>query len=350
MRITHMTTAQDFEQLGQRLRFVRLAAGKSQGSVARALGLDRTAISRMESGERKTNAVELLNAAAFLGVTLADLIDVPTPDVVAARTPLEEESAGNERAHARAQIELDRALRDAEQLRGLGLIHTVDLTFGNEGITSPDHARELAHAARRFLGLGVDPLGPLSDVAASLGLWCRTTEEHVDGLSLTPDSGFGVGLVGAHLEPGRRRSTVAHEIGHHVSGDSSARTGHTSVPAEAERLVDAFAAEFLLPGEVVESLAPCPTRADLIDVAVRYRVSWSVLRTACEAAGKDLAQAEPLRHPTRNDFHLAVGAEPQPDLTPPGLPAAWIRACAQAKASHKVTARRADELARGALT
>lgn len=229
-----MDAVKDFGELGARIRQVRLGTGLNQTGLAQCCRLERTALSRIESGERKVSALELARIAEVLQVTLSDLVLLPLADVRAAQPPVDEDSRPEERESFRAGLDLDRAWRDLCQLRDDGLLEPVDLGVGGEGIGSPEQARALAREIRGFLGVGDDPLGAMADVAAGLGLWCRTTAARIDGRSLTPQPGLGVAVIGEDLEPGRRRATVAHEIGHHVAGDAYEASGHYAAPRESE--------------------------------------------------------------------------------------------------------------------
>ena len=344
-----MDTVKDFGELGARIRQVRLGTGLDQTGLAQRCRLERTALSRIESGERKVSALELARIAEVLQVTLSDLVLLPLADVRAARPPVDEDSRPEERESFRAGLDLDRAWRDLCQLRDDGLLEPVDLGMGGEGIGSPEQARALAREVRGFLGVGDDPLGAMADVAAELGLWCRTTTARIDGLSLTPQPGLGVAVIGEALEPGRRRATAAHEIGHHVAGDAYEASGHYAAPREAEGRIDAFAAELLLPRAVVERLHN-PSRDELIAMAANYRVSWSLLTATAEQAGVNLKRADVYLNPVDDDFYRVVGARPEEDLRAPGLPRAWIMACARARDKQRVTPRRASELTLGVLS
>ena len=52
--------------LGQRITEAREDAGKTQAELANLVGLDRTAINRIEAGTRKVSATELVAIAAAL--------------------------------------------------------------------------------------------------------------------------------------------------------------------------------------------------------------------------------------------------------------------------------------------
>ena len=344
-----MDAVKNFSELGARIRQVRLGVGLDQTSLARRCRLERTALSRIESGERKVSALELVRIAEALRVTLGDLILLPLADVRAARPPVDEDSRPEEHEIFRAGLDLDRAWRDLCRLRDDGLLEPVDLGMGGGGVDSPEQARALAREVRGFLDVGDAPLGAMTDVAAELGLWCRTTAARVDGLSLTPQPGLGVAVIGADLEPGRRRATAAHEIGHHVAGDTYEASGHYAVPREAEERIDAFAAELLLPQAVVGRLRN-PSRDELIELAADYRVSWSLLIVTAEQADVDLKRADAYLNPVDDDFYRVVGAKSEEDLRPPGLPRAWIRACVRARDEQRVTPRRASELTLGVLS
>ncbi|MDO4242227.1 MAG: XRE family transcriptional regulator [Actinomyces sp.] len=338
----------DASELGARIREVRLGRGLDQITLARACGLDRTALSRVESGERKVTALELTRIARALTVSLIDLVNLPAPDVRAARRPAVEQADGFEQHAFAADLDLDRALRDLEQLRDIGGLRPVDLDFGGCGLDSEDQARVLARRVRRHLDVGNAPLGDIADAAADLGLWCRTTEAEVDGRSLTPEPGFGVAVIGAHLEPGRRRTTVAHEIGHHLSGDTYESSGHYTTSSETEKRIEAFAAELLLPEKVLLE-NPEPRRDDLIGVAADYRVSWRLVVTTARRVGVDLGRAESGVTPIDSDFLRVRGCRPQEDMVPPGLPPAWVKACVRAWEEGRITRRRAIEMTLGVL-
>lgn len=62
------------DALGRVLAEARAAAGLSQEALGRLTGLGQTAISRIESGLRRVDAVELVHIAEELGVEAAELL------------------------------------------------------------------------------------------------------------------------------------------------------------------------------------------------------------------------------------------------------------------------------------
>lgn len=348
VKITHMGTVKDFAELGARVRQVRMGVGLDQSELAGACGLERSALSRIESGYRKVSALELSRIAEALKVSLVDLVAVPEPDVVAARKPVGEGATPKERKEFRAELELDRAWRDLCQLREAGLISPAQLSFGGQGVSSREQAQQTAREVRSFLAAGDEPLEGMADVAAEVGLWIRTTKADIDGVSMTPEPGLGVALVYEGLDPGRRRTTVAHEIGHHVFGDTYEAAGHYNRPAEGERLVDDFAAELLLPQAAVRKLQEV-SRDALVDLAASYRVSWSLVIKTARILGLDLSQVEAGMNPADADFLRVTGALPGEDVCPPGLARPWIKACATALEQNLITPARASEMTAGVL-
>jgi transcriptional regulator with XRE-family HTH domain len=68
-------------QLGRRVRFLRLKAGLSQEELADECGLDRTYIGGIERGERNPSLKNILKLASTLSVTMPELFtDAPVED------------------------------------------------------------------------------------------------------------------------------------------------------------------------------------------------------------------------------------------------------------------------------
>lgn len=77
----------DRKSLGSRLREAREYLGLSQDEVAKAVGLTRPAVSLIESGQRKVDALELKKFAELYQRPTAEFtgdveIDAPVPETV----------------------------------------------------------------------------------------------------------------------------------------------------------------------------------------------------------------------------------------------------------------------------
>ena len=68
-KIAHM----DKELLGKRIADARELAGMTQAELGAAVALDRTAISRLEKGERKLNVTELVSIAQAVELFLHEI-------------------------------------------------------------------------------------------------------------------------------------------------------------------------------------------------------------------------------------------------------------------------------------
>ena len=69
-----MTTTTDRQDLGSRLRQLRVDRGYTQEDLAKALSVDKSAVSRIENGERGLATAELALASAEFGVSADHLL------------------------------------------------------------------------------------------------------------------------------------------------------------------------------------------------------------------------------------------------------------------------------------
>ena len=143
-----------------------------------------------------------------------------------------------------------------------------------------------------------------------------------------------------------------------LGDEYSSDLGVHSPRDERERVIDAFAFEFLVPSRVPGSIIKPhgtidETRHELIGLAARYRVSWTLVirQTALSGVIDDGTQSSLARRvPTRAEFMKAVGWAPQPDLESVRVPPSVADAVLAAVQQHRITARRAAELTRGQLS
>ncbi|HET6211835.1 MAG TPA: ImmA/IrrE family metallo-endopeptidase, partial [Micromonosporaceae bacterium] len=166
---------------------------------------------------------------------------------------------------------------------------------------------------------------------------------------------YGVAVIG-FVEPGRRRWTAVHELGHHLIRDEY----HTDVGVaasrdEREQLVNVFAGEFLLPQDDLVAKADgkgADTRAFLVGIAAEYRLSWSAVVDRARRAGlvaPDEAQHLRARAPVKGDFLALLGREPEPDLPLGDRGPLWTQAVLRAHGEGLITGQRAVELLAGRI-
>jgi transcriptional regulator with XRE-family HTH domain len=350
-----MTEQLDWREIGAQLRRARVAAGRSQEQLGRQIGLDRTMIAKCEAGTRKLDALELTRISLALGLPLTYFLSAP-PAVLSRRRELADDATatGAARDDFRLEVELAGWLRDVRQLVELRLLVPRPPVRYPGRLDDVECARRAAVWTREQLGVGDDPVPTLVEVAARLGQLTLVTDIPGVGASIV-DGDVAVAIVSTHGEPARRRATAAHELGHMVLGDEySSDLGVHSSRDERERLVEAYAAEFLMPTAAIEprreTATAEETRRTLIRHAAHYRVSWTLMLGQALRAGAIDEQSRSvlaLHTPTRVEFMEAVGFTPQPDFAAIRVPPGVARAASQAVDQGAITPARAAELTRG---
>lgn len=349
-----MTAAGSWAEVGERVRESRAAARLTQSELADRIGLDRTALAKIEAGTRQVSALELYRLSDELRLPIAHFVLRPPASVVSRRTALADEPDAAARSGYFLDADLTAHARDAEWLASHGFLPVGGLPRPTGSAADPAAGRELARRTRGLLGADVRPLGGLAGVCEAFGLYVLPVDRDAEGASLALD-GFGVAVVGAQREPGRRRWTAAHELGHYLLGDAySTDVGVAASERDREAVIDAFAGEFLLPEAAVRAAwgVAGDDRARLIDLAGRYRLSWSAtVQGACAAGVLTGPDARALRAdtPTRGDFQLVLGADPLADLAAGETGRAWRSAVLTAWQRSAVTPARAVELLHGQL-
>jgi transcriptional regulator with XRE-family HTH domain len=351
-----MDTAQSWAEIGERIAETREAAGLSQGRLAAALGIDRTAVVRMEQGERKVSALELFRLAEVLDAPPSHFLTRPPVALVSRRRALDAPADAAARAGYRLDIRLEEHARNARWLVEEGfLAPPAAPDIRQQAGPAPE---ALARAARRTLGRPGGPLGSMASVLEHFGLYARVVPDQGEGASLLLGR-YGVCVLSAASPPGRRRWTAAHELGHHLLQDEyHSDVGVAADRDEREQLIDAFAGEFLLPQQELAAVwerAAAEDRSDretLIRIAGEYRLSWSAVVAAARRHG--LVSGESARRlkadtPVRGDFLAVCGAWPVPDLEERTTGTAWRKAVLRAWKAGAVTPARTVELLYGAV-
>jgi Zn-dependent peptidase ImmA (M78 family) len=258
-------------------------------------------------------------------------------------------------------IQLESLAQDVEQLIGIGVLQPASIEPAS--IDSIGAAEQAALDARRAAGLREDePVWELVRVAERLGLYAFVLKlegpERVDtdGSYVALERG-GVALVNGLLESGRRRFTIAHELGHHVSEDEYDPEWVVGSDAtEREKIVNAFAIHFLMPRPAVEPRwsrlgGGTDPRNAAIHLGVEFGLSWSAVcaqlhRVSCLSASQydELLPQKP-GSVDLVERELTIRNDVTSPLVPPGYAAAVIRALHQGK----IGAERALELLHGTI-
>jgi Zn-dependent peptidase ImmA (M78 family)/DNA-binding XRE family transcriptional regulator len=341
-------------EVGGRIAASRRACGLSQEELAGKVGLDRTAITKIEVGRRHINSLELVRLAEVLNRPLQSLVSAPPASIVSRR-----EAVAAGRNDQPGDFAIEDVARDLQVLVDVRALSPHPAKGSLRAIVSGEEGwgPETAAAKARSL-MGADAKSPIHNLAAKAertGLFAYSLhlgDVSSDG-SYAEVDGVGVAVVNGDIDPGRRRSTLAHELGHHLFGDAYSADWGTDTSA-AEQALDAFAGFLLLPRAGLrdrwqELRAEHTARQSAIIVSSEFRVSWSSallhLRHYDLITRDEKALLES-RSPTRADYlecGVRVTGELQPTYIPTGVAAAAIRAYR----GHRISGERVIAMLRG---
>jgi len=353
----NMTESEEWHEAGERVRRTRLTLGLSQSELGEQVGLDRTMIAKIEAGTRRIDALELIGLSRALGVPV-DFVFRPLPAVLSRRAGLVDERSDSAAAResGRLEVALIAWLHNVQQVSDFGTLSPKPVYRAVQPVQSADSAREAALRLREDLGYGTRPVDSLIHLSERAGMLVLVADVPGEGASLV-EGDLAVAVVSLHGDPGRRRATAAHELGHVVIGDEySNDLGVHASREEREAVIDAFAAELLLPALMIRETvrdSGSGLRGELVRLAATYRTSWSLTVRQAEHAGllDGVARRELSRSsPTRGEFMEALGWVPQPDLESLRVPPCYAQAVIEAWRADSITSSRAVELLHGQIT
>ncbi len=349
---TMVDAATGWAEVGARIAQARKVAQLSQAELASAVQLDRTAITKLEAGERKLDSLELVRIARTLKRSIDWFLSPPLPAVVRRR---ERRASTDE---SRADAVLEGLARDVKLLVALGLL-APPAPPPLLVVDSVERAEQAARQLRRRLGLQAGAVWELLRVSEALGCYAFSLDlddEARDGAYLRLDVG-GVALINGRNPSGRRRFTLMHELGHHLLADDFSTEWIVGDDGDdRERLINAFVIHVLLPREACVSrwgdlAGGVDPRGAAIALAAEFGVSWSAVLLQLKNLGllegsvhdRLLAQ-----RPTRAE-HLEAGVVLREELPAPTLSPRFVQAVLKATRQQKISRSRALELLRGTL-
>lgn len=340
-------------EVGAQVAHARDRAGFTQQRLAERLGLHRSAVTRIELGQRQLDALELSRIAEVLGRSVEWFLTAPPVSIASHRDGLSEDSDVR-----RLEEQLESVSRDVELLLDIGALSLPGVTLP-VGVASHDEAEAGARMARELLGVPAGPLTHLQLLVEQVGLLAFS-------LDLGPsiiDGGYvrvgecGVALINGTSDAGRRRFTLAHELGHHLLADEyTSDFGLGSTRSERESLINAFAIHLLLPRSSMvsrweELSGDDDSRRRLIQIAAEFQVSWSAVISHAATVGlisRDELGLFEVRRPTPADY-FELGIRFETELEPVSLPAAFSQAAIRAFRRGVISADRVVQLLRGTL-
>ena len=335
--------------MGPRIALAREDLGLTQAELAGELGLDRTAIAKIESGKRKVSATELVRLAAVLDRPI-DWFVIESPPAVVSRR--EDPAAGGRSGLLDRRIE--RLARDVEFLETDGVLPPV-VEHRLEVPATVAEAESAAVQARAWMSAAAGPLVDLQRHCEAVGLLAFSLdlgEEGRDGAYVAVDK-WGVALINGAVDPGRRRFNLAHELGHHLFADAYAPEVTISPGNETERIINAFAVHLLLPRAGVTEMWGTldDPRVAAVAVAVRFRVSWTAVTSQLKNLGliDDARRADFAADPPSGADFVELGERWVSELDPPAIPPEYGRRVLAAYRGARLTAERATELLWGTV-
>lgn len=253
------------------LETLRIARGLTQVELATATGISQALLSKVESGKAELSRDRRDAVAAILQVPIG-AFDGDTAWVPSARIFHRRQKSATKSALSQVRAELELSYVRVESILGdqSPALQLKRRPLPEDGFTTP---AEIAALVRADLGLGDEPIADLTRVLEEAGVVViRQPLEslQVDAIAGWPAGGTPVILLADHAPAERQRFTMAHELGHATMHDGEAA-------AEHEKQADAFASEFLVPGDRLRMEWKGIDLPQLIAVKKRWGISLSAL-------------------------------------------------------------------------
>jgi Zn-dependent peptidase ImmA (M78 family)/transcriptional regulator with XRE-family HTH domain len=285
----------DPKVVGEELLHARKKAGMTQADAAEILGVARTTVTAIESGDRRIRPLELFKLSSAYGRPLASFVNArPAVDAIA---PQFRASFRNrpqwERELESTLAEIEDLLKDYLELYRLNNLQPPrrDVPeYPISGLTVANAAESVATAERNRLSLGDGPVADLRTVLeqeAGISVFFLSLPGWCCGLYLyVPELG-GLIIVNLVHPTERQRQTMSHEYLHFLTSRHGAEVTGDSAPTRLsfeEKLASEFPSHFLMPaagirrriGQLKQSTGGLSARG-LIDIAAYYGVSVEAL-------------------------------------------------------------------------
>ncbi len=254
----------DEHKVGQRLRALRKAAGRTQGEVAADIGVSRATVAQMELGNRAIKVSEVERVAEAYRADVQQLLapsrsprggDGILDSLVGSVSALEavREELGRSAATCRALTEIEKILA----------VHAYGARPPIQALPAPDSPWEAVHQGyataaeeRRRLNLGDGPIRDVDEILAVVGVRpCKLAlPDGVSSLMISSqETGFMV-VANKDLPVEERRFQYLHAYAHVLLDRDVGSCACQRRDAEAlpELRASAFASRFLVPEQGLE--------------------------------------------------------------------------------------------------
>lgn len=282
--------------IGKKISEARSKLGFTQAYLSSKLGVARSTLAEMESGQRRVTAEELYSLADMLGRPLIYFFSQSNPEYSFA---FRVTGKGSEEDAHKALVKLDNRLNEIRSLeRYSGIAAKTRLKqYQIDKWRSPVVAgRNIAQSERARLGLGNLPVPNIRDILErQMNLFAFGDYFPSGGLSgaFGSDGEHSALLINvAHIR-GRVNFTLAHEFGHAVVSKVGAHVEfRNSTDGDEEMFADSFASNFLIPREVIEEVIetndvdlPRITSDEVLMLASQFGVSFLAMLARLEHFG-----------------------------------------------------------------
>lgn len=343
-------------ELGHRVAQARRRAGLTQADLARSISVNRSVLAKMETGNRRLSALELARVAEALGERIEWFIEDTPPAIVSHRNVTDPGEPS-----PCIDVEVERRVRAVE------FVARHDMEFRNKVKQPPvfplpgnkEEAEDLAREARTIIGAqqeeALTNLGTKVIRAGLLPFVVDLGTDTADAASVLLANG-AVAVVNGALRVGRRRLSLAHELGHLLVADEYTidwRVDGSTSRDFREQLIDRFARSLLLPSRALQEKwetwgesSNNGLRSATVRTASHFRVDMSTLaRRLGELGLISGAQASQIRttKTTRADI-VKYDLVNSDELYPGQLPREYEAAVLRLFSTEKISEDRALDL------
>ncbi|MFC3743966.1 XRE family transcriptional regulator [Paractinoplanes deccanensis] len=303
------------EVLRDRIRSAMAADAMTQQALARAIGLDPTALSKALNGARNFKSLEIALIAEQLGVSVQHLLsESPTPAIAMAARAQPDVSPALQAALSRTSslLELNNLLTDLGfRWRATRIEPGPPGAAYEEGIALAERMRTEIRIGSDDLPYQLSDLAELLEKQLGVDIGFEPLPAGLDGLSVA-SNGFAAALVSSGISATRQRFTLAHELGHLMAGDSQDLRVDENVfgrKSATETRANAFAAAFLMPADAVRAAVPHGVTEELVaDLLGRFGVSLDALAFRLHNVGVvDAVGRDRIRSMSSNRIALRSG-------------------------------------------
>lgn len=248
----------DGELLGERLRFARENANKTQAEAAKVIGVARTTLVAIEKGQRRPKIGEVQQLAHLYDTSANALMRQQSVHVELSPKFRKLTDNEDDRVSTAADLMTNLVRADVELENLLGIKHFDNLPperrilHGDVREQADQHALELRH----WLGLGLAPVGDIVsmlELQMGVRVFVRPLDGNISGMFAFDERVGACILLNANHPLERRIQTAAHEAGHLVAtrGDVEVSEIDELETSREEKYANAFGRGFLTPAQAV---------------------------------------------------------------------------------------------------